>query len=460
MDLKKFVDTFHSIACIISVEVYEDGSFGNICVEAGNEAYYASVKGFGKEFHPGRPYTDFFMRDLNFEEFCYRCAVLKQPLHAYVDSGELGLWVNMFMLPMTSDKENKAYCVYAYEASSSADFDKMTDISVSTSAYVLKTILKLSDITDFQTAMNSLIKDIRALCNARRCCIMLTDFETEDCSILCEDHTDNVSDLPIEQYTGPAFFPVVKTWPATIAGSNGVIVKNKYEMEEIRKRNPVWVASLEGAGISSVILFPLKMDDETIGYIWATNFELENAVMTKEALELTAFLLAPKISSYHLMCRLQEMSTTDILTGLMNRNAMNEKLEEIDVNKPYGIIYADVNGLKMTNDTKGHAAGDALLREAADILRREFPGKPVFRAGGDEFVIILTDISKEDFYACIERLKNISQGHPTSVLSAGGFYDNELHDLTATMQKADECMYNDKSEFYKKVPRYRTTGHK
>ena len=147
------------------------------------------------------------------------------------------------------------------------------------------------------------------------------------------------------------------------------------------------------------------------------------------------------------------MSRTDLLTGLLNRNAMNEMLEEIDASKPYGVIYADVNGLKLTNDTKGHAAGDALLREAADILRGEFPCGSAFRAGGDEFVIIIDGISKEDFYARVDKLKKISHGRPTAVFAAGGFYDDELHDLNAAMQKADKLMYDDKAEYYKLFPR-------
>ena len=450
MDLKSFVDTFDSCACIVSVELCGDGTRGDIRVEEGNTQFYDSLKRIGKDFRAGCLYTDVLSKDLSFEDFCYRCAVLKRPLHSYVDWRELGFWVNTFMLPVASDKENTAYCVYVYEASRTPDFDKLTDISMVTSAYVLKTMIKLSDGNNYQESMDSIIKDIRALCNANRCCITLTDFTAQTCSVLCEDHAPGVPDLDIPQFSGAAFYPVVKTWPATVAGSNGVIAKDRNEIEKIRYRNPVWFDSLTSKGVKSVILFPLKTDKETIGFIWATNFEVEDAVTIKEVLELTAFLIAPKIANHELMCRLREMSMTDILTGLKNRNAMNTVLDTMDASKPYGVIYADINGLKRTNDSLGHAAGDKLLREAAAVLREAFPDTDVLRTGGDEFVVILRDISKEDFYARLESIKGKSQTHPSVDFAAGGFYDDEIHNLGAAMQKADERMYADKAEFYKK----------
>ncbi len=454
MDLKGFVDTFHSVACIISVETYDDGSYGNICVEAGNEGYFNALKKYGKKFCAGRPYTDFFLRDLNFEDFCYRSAVLKQPLHAYVDSSELGLWVNMFLLPLVSEEKNKGYCVYSFESTAKPDFEKVADISVATSAYVLKTMIKLSERNDYQESMNSIIKDIRALCNANRCCITLTDFAAETCSVLCEDHAPGVPELDIPQFSGANFYPVAKTWPATVAGSNGVIAKDRHEIEKIRHRNPVWFDSLTSKGVKSVILFPLKTDNETVGFIWATNFEVEDAVTIKETLELTAFLIAPKIANHNLMCRLRKMSDTDILTGLMNRNAINGLLDKLDTSRPYGIIYADINGLKRTNDSLGHAAGDKLLKDAAAVLKEKFPDDPVFRTGGDEFVIILRDITKEVFDKKLNALKEFSRGGSGLSFAVGGCYDDKEHNLNTTMQTADERMYADKAEFYKNAPKH------
>lgn len=103
------------------------------------------------------------------------------------------------------------------------------------------------------------------------------------------------------------------------------------------------------------------------------------------------------------------------------------------------------------NDSKGHAAGDAMLCEAAAALRETFPDTDIFRTGGDEFVIILQDISKEDFYGKIDLLRTVSKKHANVEFAIGGFYDNDVHNLNTALQKADERMYADKAEFYKKA---------
>src|SRR6185437_1064696 len=84
----------------------------------------------------------------------------------------------------------------------------------------------------------------------------------------------------------------------------------------------------------------------------------------------------------------------DELTGLPNRAAFGRRLaEELGRRRPdhvLGMLYCDLNGFKEVNDTLGHAAGDALLQLAAQRLVSVVrTSDPVFRVGGDEFVILL-----------------------------------------------------------------------
>ncbi len=96
----------------------------------------------------------------------------------------------------------------------------------------------------------------------------------------------------------------------------------------------------------------------------------------------------------------RKLAYTDALTGIKNKRAFTEVQEELE-NKiasgklsELGIIVCDLNGLKNINDTQGHEAGDIYIKDAAKIICNVFKHSPVFRIGGDEFVILL---SGEDY---------------------------------------------------------------
>lgn len=90
--------------------------------------------------------------------------------------------------------------------------------------------------------------------------------------------------------------------------------------------------------------------------------------------------------------KMKIMSSIDILTGVYNRNAMNNRISE-DLNgsnpipRSFGICFIDVNGLKATNDLKGHEAGDNLLKDVAVILNGlKTPDTDIYRVGGDDII--------------------------------------------------------------------------
>jgi diguanylate cyclase (GGDEF)-like protein len=122
------------------------------------------------------------------------------------------------------------------------------------------------------------------------------------------------------------------------------------------------------------------------------------------------------------------------------------------IRTPYGIIFADLNGLKQCNDNGGHDAGDKLLQNAAKILKKHFDEYEIYRSGGDEFVVIAQDCDKEKFQREVEELRSETGFNSEVSLSIGTDWSEEGDDLRKCMHIADEAMYADKKEFYRQHP--------
>ncbi|WP_245794418.1 GGDEF domain-containing protein [Vannielia litorea] len=101
----------------------------------------------------------------------------------------------------------------------------------------------------------------------------------------------------------------------------------------------------------------------------------------------------------------ERQASSDMLTGLANRRAMEEVLTRLTRAKAsFGLMNLDLDFFKSVNDTQGHAAGDHVLRRVADILRAETRSADVVvRAGGDEFVLIFAGLSNPERLARLGR---------------------------------------------------------
>lgn len=158
---------------------------------------------------------------------------------------------------------------------------------------------------------------------------------------------------------------------------------------------------------------------------------------------------------------LQTVAITDGLTGLLNRRAFNEEVEQIEENGiPDALVVAsfDLNGLKKANDSQGHIAGDELLKGAAACLNGAFGeyGK-VYRTGGDEFAVIAYCDTEQ--LECLQKsLQEKCSGCKSkffdSISISGGYASKREFPearLSALVKKADKRMYADKAEYYKRT---------
>ena len=461
-DFQKVADSFAAMTCIMSVEKLPDGGCGELRIVTGNKAYIDSIEHpmpgvvmLKKEFVPNSLYTTYMSRDLNFEDFCYRAAVQKKCLHSYAHPDRYDVWFNMTFMPLLPDDGNLCYCTYTMEISHEASSERISNISGDIAAAVLETAITLREAEDFKAAMKDVVEEIRRMCESKYCGILLVDNEKESCEILGEAFSPDLLRLLPEDYMGSDFYPIARTWKDTISGSSCLIVKNERDYEVLRERNPIWYDTLKESGIDTIALFPLKSRNEHLGYMWAGYFDPERATRVKEILELTTFVLGAEVGNYLMLNKLRELSSRDMLTGVMNRNEMNNYIEWLSTvpdhqKKSVGVIFSDLNGLKRINDTQGHEVGDMLLKNAASALRKLFDVRNIYRAGGDEFVVILTNVSQEIMEEKAGELYQIAAVYPDVSFAIGCSYETDCGQIHRALMLADERMYEDKKRYYAK----------
>ncbi len=454
MDFQNLVDSYDMAAAVLSVEKTEDGHWGEIRIVRANEQY---KKIMGPNYRDDMLYSDLIPKEPNFEDFCFRCAVNKQHLHSYVVTKSMGLWTDATYIPLSKsyDTEKLSYFIFYFEFTKAPEAERLSNISFETAPFVVQTCLNLRGAKNFYEAMNTVICDIRDKTESFCSCIIMIEKERKKYAPLCAKFSD--PKITIDNFMPYLTPDVVFSWEDTLKDTDCIIVKDDFDMERLSKKNPVWVNSLRSAGVKSLILSPLMQGPKMSGVLFITNFNVEQIIQLKDYIELTAFFLSAEIANNDLMERLEYMSNIDTLTGVKNRNSMNSRVDwhvknNFPVHTPFGVIFADLNGLKQCNDSGGHEAGDRLLKHAADLLKEHFTEYEVYRSGGDEFVVIMPNCSKDDFEKEVEKLRKDTGYNSDICFAIGADWSNDGKDLRQCMHVADEAMYADKKEFYRQHP--------
>lgn len=150
--------------------------------------------------------------------------------------------------------------------------------------------------------------------------------------------------------------------------------------------------------------------------------------------------------------KLKVIAETDLNTQIPNRNAYENHMQDYPLRcaNTLSCVYVDVNGLHELNNTKGHDAGDVMLKTVAQKMVKTFGIKDSYRIGGDEFVAFVVD---EDPRMVRERMRALeanveADGYSVAVgcatCSAGGIQ------MEALIKQAETRMYDAKNEYYRK----------
>lgn len=182
---------------------------------------------------------------------------------------------------------------------------------------------------------------------------------------------------------------------------------------------------------------------------WSATLSRDEELIYARATDVTA-LKQVEEEREALLTEVEVLAVTDILTGLPNRRALDERLPSEFARarrngSPLCLAILDIDCFKVYNDTHGHLLGDALLRNCAVAWDSELRGEDtIVRFGGEEFVVLLPDVGAEEASEILERLRAVTPGGQTC--SAGLACWDELESADDLIGRADVALYQAKAE--------------
>lgn len=236
------------------------------------------------------------------------------------------------------------------------------------------------------------------------------------------------------------------------------------DMERALGGEVVYPADIKdtGWGYVFVAYYPIHEDGEVIGVL-GIEFDAQRQYETFRIVRLgtpaiaVAFCMLAIAIAFFAFRRVsnpwyRDMANTDYLTGLKNRNAFEVDVANWERNEGRacaGIVSADLDGLKDMNDTRGHAAGDELIKRAAAVLAEAcVDAGAVYRVGGDEFAACYFDLDEERAAAVADRIRascarHRAEGWPLS-MSVGWALRLPGERVEDLLLRADRRMYEEK----------------
>lgn len=296
---------------------------------------------------------------------------------------------------------------------------------------------KLSDGTDKDAALRNLMEVVRDYFRADRSYlfelesgknIFINTYEAVDVGVTPQ--IDNLQEVPVE---------ILAHWMERFRRDqvyymDGLEQEKGYASYEVLAPQNIW----------RLLAMPVCRDGQIAGFLGLDNprqHEQDTTLLTSIQFFITNSLEQRDQQRY-----LKRLGYYDMLTHLKNRNGYMECINEWKRTglEQVGVLYADLNGLKETNDHLGHEEGDRLLCRMAKALEAVFP-RQAYRIGGDEFVVVLQNIPQIAFAEKVQRFRAELQRQGVSA-AVGAVWEAHSIDAEALLRKADDCMYHEKEK--------------
>ncbi|WP_455620022.1 EAL domain-containing protein [Eisenbergiella sp.] len=241
---------------------------------------------------------------------------------------------------------------------------------------------------------------------------------------------------------------VIDCWISAFSVQECVIIE---DITALKEAYPQTYELLKRQNIHSLAAAPMEQEGQLKGFIGVDNPPAEQMRSIVPLLQTLCYFIMLTYRRTESELQLSRLSYYDTLTSFYNRNRFIKDSEELSAgDRPVGIVFLDVNGLKDINDRFGHAYGDKTLIECARQMREVFQKADYYRIGGDEFVIICQDIDRESFDKKVAALRYQFSVNTLCKAAIGSQWSSRFTDMQQLISGADARMYEDKKDFYRK----------
>ncbi len=201
-------------------------------------------------------------------------------------------------------------------------------------------------------------------------------------------------------------------------------------------------------GIKSAVSGYLRNSERSYGFTEVINPSPKTFKSATELLTTLTWFLTLLLRNRDNLKEMQRLTNEDQLTGVLNRRGFEKAIVGIPEGTTILAIFADINGLKLMNDTYGHKEGDALIKRATQVMSDIFGKDHVFRMGGDEFLIYKEITSEKEADHYLSLLKASSAYHQVSLAIGSTITTAPVEDINAFIKVIDAKMYEDKGRHY------------
>ncbi|MEG1912944.1 MAG: GGDEF domain-containing protein [Cloacibacillus sp.] len=239
----------------------------------------------------------------------------------------------------------------------------------------------------------------------------------------------------------------IPLWQDAIDAVSTMVIQ---DVEEIREKYPMEYGRMRFQNIRRLMAAPFNLQNQGLGYIGVDNPASNSN--NPSLLQSVSYFVMNELQKRRLRAELEYQSSHDALTGLFNRNKYTQDIAALADKKleSAGVVFCDVNGLKFINDTQGHDAGDDRIRAVSKILQTVFLNSTIYRLGGDEFLVLCEDISKEQFNQLTDAARgSFLSENGQSMASIGARWERQNFDLPSMVLKADTLMYGEKQKHHR-----------